>query len=855
MELEQTLPILLGLAWITPLFSFVAILFFGPRMGTHGKNAASVATAAIVCSFVFSLSALLMWIGVHGMSGGSHGSHHVLLKDSQTVLVAGAAQWNLADHQPSGSEDASEAVHPAHDADAAGVQPEDAHDLHHSPDSSDSHGAGAHVPISYSGDWYTLFKVGSLELTIGWYIDALTLLMFVVVSLIASCIHIYATGYMHDELHEVIDHEVHLVAGGHLHRPGRFSRFFQSLSLFCFSMFGIVIAGNLAMIFIFWELVGICSWFLIGFYYERKTASNAANKAFILNRVGDFGMLIGLMALWGALGTFRFADSVTMSLDDGKPVVAKGLFNLVRPAENDHQLIVPDGMVKASASGEIAGIMIEHATRPRDGESELKSRISQWRSDGLGSWLLIVAGLGIFCGCVGKSAQVPLHVWLPDAMEGPTPVSALVHSATMVAAGVYLVGRLYPILAPEVLLVIAYIGMITLVIAATIAMVATDIKRVLAYSTISQLGYMMLALGVGGWVAGLFHLITHAFFKSLLFLCSGSVIHACHTNDMRRMGGLAKVMPWTAGAMLIGCLAIIGAGIPFVIGFSGYYSKDAILAQSLSFVQNNPSHQILFLAAAAGASLTAFYMFRLWYMTFAGEPRDHHVAEHAHESPLIMVAPLVVLSFFAVVAGWSFSGEGGLTGLLEQARPAGTSEGASHGLLQVSLMIPAEHESHQGAVHRSATLVAFTTAALGLLAATSLYLWKFVSVELLSRIFGPLVIFLSKSWYFDELYSFLFMKPVLLVSSLASGTDRHAIDRFVDGIAWCARRLAVFDDWIDRFVVDGVVNATAHATWNIGLKMRDFQTGKVRQYVMFIVIGTIALFVLASMLWNSTIAG
>ena len=221
-------------------------------------------------------------------------------------------------------------------------------------------------------------------------------------------------------------------------------------------------------------------------------------------------------------------------------------------------------------------------------------------------------------------------------MEGPTPVSALVHSATMVAAGVYLVGRCYPLFTQEVLLVIAYIGCITLFIAATIAIVAVDIKRVLAYSTVSQLGYMMLALGVGGWIAGLFHLFTHAFFKSLLFMCSGSVIHACHTNDMRKMGGLLKKMPYTGYTMLVGCLAIIGTGIPFVAGFSGYYSKDSIIAQTLSFTNHNPVHRLLFFAAAGGASITAFYMFRLWYMTFIGQPRDHHVYEHAHESPKVM---------------------------------------------------------------------------------------------------------------------------------------------------------------------------------------------------------------------------
>ena len=273
----------------------------------------------------------------------------------------------------------------------------------------------------------------------------------------------------------------------------------------------------------------------------------------------------------------------------------------------------------------------------------------------------------------GKKRQFPLHVWLPDAMEGPTPVSALIHAATMVAAGVYLVGRCYPIFTPEVLLVIAIVGTITLFMAATIAITATDIKRVLAYSTVSQLGYMMMALGLGGWLAGMFHLFTHAFFKSLLFLCSGSVIHATGTNEMPAMGGLRKKMPWTAGTMLVGCLAIAGAGIPLVVGLSGYYSKDGILAQALSFKQSNPMYGYFFWIATAGAAITAFYMFRLWYMTFAGEPRDEHVYHHAHESPWVMVGPLVVLAFFAVVAGWTLHGQ------LRPAAALGAGPAAGHG--------------------------------------------------------------------------------------------------------------------------------------------------------------------------------
>jgi NADH-quinone oxidoreductase subunit L len=365
---------------------------------------------------------------------------------------------------------------------------------------------------------------------------------------------------------------------------------------------------------------------------------------------------------------------------------------------------------------------------------------------------------------------------------------------------------------------------------------------------------MMLALGVGGWSAGLFHLVTHAFFKSLLFLCSGSVIHACHTNDMRKMGGLARVMPWTAGTMLVGCLAIIGAGIPFVIGLSGYYSKDAILAQALSYSQANPSWSILYYAVAGGAFLTAFYMFRLWFMTFAGTPRDHHIADHAHESPNVMVVPLVALSVLAIVAGWTLPGGFGLANLLEQARPAGTAATMSDAFLFGTLTVPAEHLSHEGAIHVTATLTAFTTAAAGVLLAAMMYLWRIISPEMVAGVFRPIYSFLANRWYFDELYNAIFVRPVFAVASLASGTDRGVIDRLIDGIAWSARQLAGFDAWIDRNLVDGLVNATATATWNAGLELKKLQTGRLRQYVMFIVVGTVALFVLASMLFRAALA-
>lgn len=310
--------------------------------------------------------------------------------------------------------------------------------LWHHPLAADSQ---AVAPLS--GDWYTLAEFGKLRLAIGYYIDALTLGMFVMVTLISTCIHVYSIGYMREELGEVTDPLVRGSDGGPLVRPGRFPRFFQYLSLFCFSMLGLVVAGNIAMVFVFWELVGICSYLLIGFYIERRSASTAANKAFLVNRVGDFGMIVGIMILLGGLGTFAFGDHLGA---EGK--VEPGIFSQVRPASAEHGLVVPDGLVRMAAADRLAAV---YASMPSAdaAEEEIARQIPQLRRAGYGYGLLILAGLGIFCGCVGKSAQFPLHVWLPDAMEGPTPVSALIHAATMVAAGVYLVGRFYPVFAPR----------------------------------------------------------------------------------------------------------------------------------------------------------------------------------------------------------------------------------------------------------------------------------------------------------------------------------------------------------------------------------------------------------------------
>ncbi len=818
------LPKLLALAWLTPLASFVLILFFGKHMGSHGKGAGLLATTAIVFSAVCSFTALFgVWLPNHPLQDASHHSAQHEEVDSHAGV---SVPIRLV---------AAEAEGYGHAGHATGEHGEHANNA---------------APKYITADWYELGVFGKLKLTIGYYIDALTVAMFCMVSLIASCVHIYALGYMHDELHDFTDPEVTLTSGENLKRPGRYYRFFQYLSLFCFSMFGIVIAGNIAMVFVFWELVGICSYFLIGFYIERKSASTAANKAFIVNRVGDFGMLIGLMALWSSLGTFSFGD---MTNEQGE-VTEQGMFSLLRTEENDYHLQPTAGMVfegdrfpecncatggsgDTASAGEASGSGELHAKPPTKNHA--------------GQWLLLVAGVGIFCGCVGKSAQFPLLTWLPDAMEGPTPVSALVHSATMVAAGVYLVGRFFPVLSPEALLVIAYTGCITLFVAATIAITATDIKRVLAYSTISQLGYMMLALGLGGWIAGMFHLITHAFFKSLLFMCSGSVIHGVHTNDMTEMGGLRKKMPITAYTMLVGCLAIIGAGVPLMgIGFSGYYSKDAIIEQAFSFGVSNPRHWILQWAPVAGAFITAFYMFRLWYMTFAGKPRNQERYDHAHESPRVMTAPLVLLAVFALGVGWAFPGTNlKVTNLLEQARPVGTLV-TSHGELLPALVIPNEHDAHNFLV--PAGLWAFGTAASGLLLATMIYLWDFgLRPEELKRTFKPLHSWLWNKWYFDEIYEWIFIKPTKMFSGWISWIDRNIFDSIIhSSAAICKGGSKVVDAIVDRTLVDGTVNTLARGTWDTGLWLRKIQTGSLRQYVMFIAAGTILLFVAISFVQN-----
>jgi NADH:ubiquinone oxidoreductase subunit 5 (subunit L)/multisubunit Na+/H+ antiporter MnhA subunit len=1004
------LPTIYAAAVLLPLASFAIILIFAQQLG---RFASWIATLAILGACLLSFLSLGLWLNRHFPEPVHHGGHAAGHEGDEAPAhshgrESGARiQGPGARSQGSGvGSRASEGELPLRmvalvqeSAAAKAEEPKAGHEpLRTAPvkEPDAAHGERVFVPHPvYTGEYYTLGEFGPLRVTISYYIDALTVLMFCMVTFIATCIHFYAGGYMHDELDDVTDKEVVLADGSVLHRPGRYPRFFQYLSLFCFSMLGLVLAGNIAMVFVFWELVGICSYFLIGFYIERKTASNAANKAFIVNRVGDFGMIIGLMVLWSTLGTFAFGD-IARANANGEKITEPGIFSLVRPGE-DHALIVPDGMVQADAKEQtgtrngkpvlasaVGQIMLDHASSAAgldSAQSEVAARTPAWREKGYGYWLLVLAGLGIFCGCVGKSAQFPLHVWLPDAMEGPTPVSALVHSATMVAAGVYLVGRFVPVFAPEVLLVIAIIGTITMLLGASIAFAANDIKRVLAYSTVSQLGLMMVALGIGGWLAGLLHLITHAFFKSMLFMCSGSVIHAVHTNDMRRMGGLWRKMPVTAITMLIGCLAIAGVSVPFVVGFSGYYSKDAILEQLLAFwrVNQSPQAGLFFILTVAGAAMTTCYMFRMWFLTFVGQPRDNHAYDHAHESPPVMILPLVVLAVLATCVAWNYQylgyfaiaaaffvgrawqqgwfqhlqptaahdhghdtshghnaghahedlehetaahypaklpaetghifpahppGEhthvlhtdpgvpavppltwgwtalmlactilGGwfiqqrigetwhdglsLQALLEQARPLGTLSDAAGAWTKWTW--PSEHYAHDTANFATivvpATLLASGSWVAGILLAAAFFWQRALNPDDVRRQFAPVYNLLVNKWWFDELYDAIFVQPTMVISRLISAFDKRWIDGFLDRLAlgciWFSR---LWDLVADRTLVDGFVNLLAGWTYSLGVSLHAIQTGKIRQYVMFIVIGAVAIFVLISFFWSPTLA-
>ncbi len=579
----------------------------------------------------------------------------------------------------------------------------------------------------------------SVHLEIGMWIDPLTAVMLVVVATVSSCVQIYSLGYMHDD--------------------PRWSRYFSYLSLFTFSMLGLVIANNFFMIFIFWELVGLTSYLLIGFWFEKKTASDAGKKAFITTRIGDLGFIVGLLIIMSYAGTLNYQEVFSK--------VASGM--------------IPGGIIA-------------------------------------------MAGIFVFCGAVGKSAQFPLHVWLPDAMEGPTPVSALIHAATMVAAGVYLVARVMTLYvgSETAAMVVAVIGLITSFMAATIALTQNDIKRVLAFSTCSQLGYMIMALGLygvdmardphahaAGFYAGTFHLMTHAFFKALLFLGAGSVIHAVHTNDIRHMGGLSKKMKITTLTFFIASLSIAG-----IFPLSGFWSKDEIVAATMG-------HPIFMFFTLLIAFMTAFYMFRLCFMTFTGEPRDQHRFDHAHESPKSMTIPLLVLAFLSVFAGWS-----GLPWL--------------HHNFATFVYFGEQQAHHPNYI---LMLVSTIVAVSGIGLAYLIYYKKKISADAIVHKFKLLHTILYNKYYFDEIYDFILITPILGFARVLWWFDANIIDGLVNLTGWATVKWADLKMWFDKWIIDGAVNGTGYICLSGAWLLKYVQTGSVQFYLLIIAAASIGLVV------------
>ena len=579
--------------------------------------------------------------------------------------------------------------------------------------------------VLFHKEFFTWIAAGNFRAGFDLQMDQLTVVMVLVVTGVGWLIHIYATGYMAHE--------------------GGYYRFFSYLNLFMFFMLILVLAANYVLLFVGWEGVGLSSYLLIGFYFLRKSASDAGKKAFIVNRIGDFGFMLGMFLLFRAFHTLDFQAIFTSSTLQGWPVELSG-----------------------------------H----------------------LGT--LTFACLLIFMGACGKSAQLPLYVWLPDAMEGPTPVSALIHAATMVTAGVYVVARSHVLFshAPTAMLVVAIVGCATAFYAATIGLVQTDIKKVLAYSTVSQLGYMFLACGVGAFSAGIFHLMTHAFFKALLFLAAGSVIHAMGgEQDMSRMGGLSKKIRWTFGTMLTATFAI--TGIPF---FAGFFSKDAILFAAF---QSQTGGTILYAFGLLTALLTAFYMFRLIFLTFGGKPRFDEHKVHVHESPWSMLGPLVVLAVLSTVGGWValpalFQGPdyfanflGPVFGGHETAEAAG--EIAAH---QLELILAG---------------VAVGAALIGLAVAYWLYLKRPGKADGLAHSLKPVYTTLLNKYYVDELYAAMIVKPLLWIST---------------NVLWKTADVAG---------IDGAVNGIAAGTTAIGDGVRHTQSGNTRSYAVWVVVGALVV--------------
>jgi NADH-quinone oxidoreductase subunit L len=579
---------------------------------------------------------------------------------------------------------------------------------------------------------------GSFQTVIGYQIDPLSILMALVVSGVSFFIHIYSVGYMHDD-------------------PG-YARYFTYLNLFVFMMLNLVLANNFLLMFVGWEGVGLCSYLLIGFWFEKDSAANAGKKAFVVNRVGDFGFILGMFLIFTSLGKH-------------------GIWTLDFTE------------VFANAS------KLDPAT-------------------------VTAITILLFVGACGKSAQIPLYVWLPDAMEGPTPVSSLIHAATMVTAGVYMVARcnvLYS-MAPLSMAIVAIVGVATAIFTASIGFCQNDIKKVLAYSTISQLGYMFLGVGVGAYSAGIFHLMTHAFFKGLLFLGAGSIMHALSGElDMRKMGALRKKIPITFWTFFVATLAI--AGIP---GLSGFFSKDEILWQAFS---SSHGHFFLWLVAAIAAGMTAFYMFRALFMTFFGESRvDHEVAHHIHESPKIMTVPLMVLALLSVIGGYIgvphvLGGANHIHEFLAPVLGGGAEPAKAHAgisILSQAWASGGETGGHSAALEFFMMAVSVIIALIGIGIAYLFYVKNPALPKLLAEKQKALYQLVFNKYYIDELYEVLFINSL---KRLGTGLWRG----------------------FDEFVIDGTVNGIAYFFGWLSSVVRKVQTGVVQNYAFSMVVGGVVI--------------
>jgi NADH-quinone oxidoreductase subunit L len=626
--------------------------------------------------------------------------------------------------------------------------------------------AGGAVPEFAPHPW---LDAGGATIALGLLVDPLTAIMLVVVTGVSLAVQVYSLGYMRGD-------------------PS-YSRYFAYMSLFTGAMIGLVLSSNIVQLYVFWELVGVASYLLIGFWHHRPAAAVAAKKAFIITRIGDVGFLLAILYLYRQGDRFAAAGLDPFHIPD--------IWQAAQPL--------------AAGGAVLGGAAL--------------------------TWVL----LGIFAGAAGKSGQFPLHAWLPDAMEGPTPVSALIHAATMVTAGVYMVARSNALfqLTPSASHIVAIVGAFTAIFAASIGLVQNDIKRVLAYSTVSQLGYMFLALGVGAYWVAVFHLFTHAFFKALLFLCSGSVIHAMSgEQDMRNMGALKDKIPITHWTMFVGSVAI--AGIP---GLAGFFSKDEILWQTFSSPLGS---RALYTVGLATAGMTAFYMWRLMNMTFYGKSRvSAEAASHLHESPATMTIPLSVLAVGSVLGGWigvpklwTFFGDG--FRLFETwLEPVFTSR-AAHAAAEAAHATGEAH--HDTGTEWLLMGVSVTVALVGIALARYMYHIRPELSDSMQASLRPLHKLLLNKWYVDEIYNALFVTGLSKGGGLLLGAfDRGVVDGTVNAVGRVTRGTSSASMWSDTWIVDGAVRFGAFMVKAMSCPVRLIQTGQVQSYALYVVVG-VALF-------------